>query len=70
MYTHLLGCDRLLGCLCQLFDRLRIMSQIVLAANENDGKSLAEMKDLGDPLEPRVSVALSCEHRAGMYTFS
>jgi hypothetical protein len=50
METNLLGGDRLLGCLCQLFDRLRIVSQIAFAADKDDRKTLAEMKDLGNPL--------------------
>lgn len=39
----------------QLLNRLLVEAQILLAANKDDGKALAEMKDLGDPLERAVS---------------
>lgn len=48
--THLFGGDGLLGCLRQLFDGLAIISQVVFASNQDNGKTLAEMQDLGDPL--------------------
>lgn len=39
----------------QLLNRLLVEAQILLAANEDDRKALAEVKDLGDPLEHTVS---------------
>jgi hypothetical protein len=48
--TNLLGGDGLLRGLCELFDGLRIVTKIALAANKNDGKTLAEVQDFGDPL--------------------
>ena len=54
--THLLGCDWLLGRLCQLLLRLGVVSQIVLATNEDDGKTLAEVKNLRDPLQIRCQI--------------
>jgi hypothetical protein len=50
MCTDLLWGHRLLGSLVQLFDRLLVKAQILLAADEDDGQALAEMQDLGDPL--------------------
>jgi hypothetical protein len=67
--THLFGGDRLLGCLCQFFDRLGIVSQIALAADEDDWETLAEVKDLRDPLSIVISPVKVCED-AGLYTFS
>jgi hypothetical protein len=34
----------------QLLDSLLVISQIFLAADEDDGEALAEMQDFGDPL--------------------
>jgi hypothetical protein len=34
----------------QLLNGLLIISQILLAADEDDGQALAEMQDFGDPL--------------------
>jgi hypothetical protein len=48
--TNLLGGNRLLGSLVQLLNRLLVESQILLAANEDDGQTLAEVQNLGDPL--------------------
>jgi hypothetical protein len=41
---------RLLAGLAQLLDRLLVVSQILLAADEDDGEALAEVKNLGNPL--------------------
>lgn len=49
--TNLLGGDRLLRGLVQLLNGLLVEAQILLAADENDGKALAEMQNLGDPLQ-------------------
>ena len=51
MSTYLFGGDGLLRGLVQLFDGLVIETQILLAANENDREALAEMKNLGNPLQ-------------------
>lgn len=49
--THLFRGDGLLAGLAQLLDCLVVVAQILLAANENDGKTLAKVKNLGDPLQ-------------------
>lgn len=46
----LLGRDRLLARLTKLLDGLRVVSEILLATNKNDRKTLAEVKNLGNPL--------------------
>jgi hypothetical protein len=43
---YLFGCDWLLRCLGQLFNGLLVVSKIVLATDENDGKTLAEVQNL------------------------
>jgi hypothetical protein len=48
--AYLLRSHRLLRSLVQLLNGLLIISQILLAADEDDGKALAEMQDFGDPL--------------------
>jgi len=42
--------DRLLRSLGQLLDGLLVIPQILLAANKDDGKTVAEVKNLGNPL--------------------
>lgn len=49
--TNLLGGDRLLGSLVQLLNGLLIEAQILLATDEDDGQALAEVQNLGDPLQ-------------------
>ena len=49
-YSYLLRGDRLLRGLVELFNGLLVVSQILLAADEDDGEARAEMEDLGDPL--------------------
>lgn len=57
--TYLLLSNGGLRGLVQLLDGLGVVSQILLAANKDDGKTLAEMKDLGDPLkQPCVSMRI------------
>jgi hypothetical protein len=46
----LLGRDRLLARLPQLLNSLLVVSEILLAANENDGQALAEVQNLRNPL--------------------
>lgn len=47
---YLLGGDGLLARLSQLLNRLLVVSEILLAANKDDGEALAEVKNLRDPL--------------------
>lgn len=47
---YLLGSDGLLRRLVQLLNSLLVVSQILLAADEDDGEARAEVQDLGDPL--------------------
>ena len=35
----------------QFLNRLGVVSEILLATNEDDGETLAEMQDFGDPLK-------------------
>lgn len=49
--TYLLGADGLLACLAELLNGLVVVTQILLATDEDDGKALAEMQDLRNPLE-------------------
>lgn len=57
-YNYLLRRDGLLASLSELLDGLLIVSQILLAADKDDRKTLAEMQDLGDPLQEHVSARL------------
>lgn len=53
LFTHifgLFGSDWLLRRLVQLFDGLLVVAKILLAADEDDGKALAEVQHLRDPL--------------------
>lgn len=49
MLTLLLA-DRLLGSLCKLRDSLGVISEILLAADKDDGEVGTEVKNFGDPL--------------------
>lgn len=49
--TYLLRGDRLLASLAKLFNGLGVIAQILFAANKNDRETLAEMKNLGNPLQ-------------------
>lgn len=44
-FTHLFSGDRLLACLVQLLLGLGVISEILLAANQDDGQALAEVED-------------------------
>jgi len=46
----LLGGDGLLAGLAELLNGLLVVSQILLAADEDDGQALAEVQNLRDPL--------------------
>lgn len=48
--TYLLRGDGLLAGLAELLNGLVVVSQILLATNQDDGKALAEVKNLRDPL--------------------
>jgi hypothetical protein len=48
--SYLLGGDRLLAGLLQLSNGLLVVSQILLAADKDNGQTLAEVKNLRDPL--------------------
>ena len=48
--SHLFGGDGLLARLSEFLNGLLVVAQILLATDEDDGKALAEVKDLGDPL--------------------
>lgn len=48
--AYLLGRDGLLARLSQLLNDLLVVSQVLLATDQDDGKALAEVKNLGDPL--------------------
>ena len=48
--SYLLRSHGLLRSLVQLLNCLLVISQILLAADEDDGQALAEMQDLRDPL--------------------
>lgn len=52
-YIYLLGGDGLLAGLSELLNDLLVVSQILLAANEDDGETLAEVQNLRDPLRLR-----------------
>lgn len=49
--TYLLRRDGFLTSLAKLLNGLWVISQILFAADKNDGKTLAEMENLGNPLK-------------------
>lgn len=56
--AYLFSGDGLLASLAQLLCDLGVESQVFLAANKDDGKALAEVKDFGNPLQgARTSTA-------------
>jgi len=50
MYSYLLGSNRLLASLVELFNGLLVITQILLTTDENDRKTTAEMEYFRDPL--------------------
>lgn len=56
--AYLFRGNGLLRCLVQLLNGLLIVSQILLAADEDDGQAGAEVQDLGNPLEKNDSVSV------------
>ena len=58
MATHLLRRDRTLVRLPQFVNDSRVPPQILLAANEDDGETGAEVHDLRDPLLKAFSALL------------
>ena len=57
-HAYLFRGDGLLRCLVQLLNGLLVVSQILLAADEDDGQAGAEVQDLGNPLEEKDSVSV------------
>jgi len=56
--AYLFRGDGLLRCLVQLLNGLLVVSQILLAADEDDGQAGAEVQDLGNPLKENDSVSV------------
>lgn len=56
--TYLFRRDGLLGGLGEFFNSLGVVAKIHLAANKDDGKALAEVKNLGNPLKIKLAVCL------------
>lgn len=56
--------------LVEFFDSAVVEAEILLAADEDDGQALAEMKDFGDPLCMIVSLMVSLSHKLWRQTFS
>lgn len=48
--TYLLGRNGLLAGLAKLLNGLVVVSKILLATNQDDRETLAEVQNLGDPL--------------------
>ena len=48
---YLLLVDRLLRCLCEFLDSLLVMTKILLASNKDHGEAVAEVNNLGNPLQ-------------------
>lgn len=44
----------------ELLDGLLVVAKILLASNENDWETLAEVKDLRDPLESVLALLRGC----------
>ena len=49
--SYLLGSDGLLACLVELFNGLLVVSQILLATNQDDWEAAAEVQNLRNPLQ-------------------
>ena len=58
--TYLLGGDGLLARLAELLNRLGIITEILLAADKDDGNIFAEMHHLRNPLCSESHVSLNC----------
>ena len=58
--------DGLLRRLGELLDGLLVVTQILLAANEDDGESVAEVKHLRDPLLARCCVSFTWQFKIGV----
>jgi hypothetical protein len=48
--SHLSLGDGLLRRLCELLNSLLVISQVLLATDQDNGETVAEVEDLGDPL--------------------
>ena len=49
--AYLFRGDRLLRSFVQLFNCLRVVTEILFASNQNNGQALAKMQDFRDPLK-------------------
>lgn len=58
--AYLLWSHWLLGSLVELLDGLLVVAKILLASNENDWETLAEVKDLRNPLERVLALLRGC----------
>lgn len=56
--THLLLGNRSLRSLVKFLDGLLVVSEILLTSDKDDGKTLTEMQDLGDPLIKTIHVSM------------
>jgi hypothetical protein len=57
-YAYLFRGDGLLRCLVQLLNGLLVVSQILLAADKDDGEAGAEVQNLRDPLKNHNAVSV------------
>ena len=58
MYPYLIFSNRGLVGLMELFDGFWVVTQILLASNEDNWETTAEMEDLRDPLFRHVSAVV------------
>jgi hypothetical protein len=68
--TRLLWGNGLLRGLVELLDRLLVVTQILLAANKDDGQALAEVQDFGNPLQKVSDKGARPNMRDSGHTFS
>jgi len=59
--TYLFWCNRLLRSLSQFFNRLWVVSKVILAANEDDWETLTEVQDFGNPLKQILDFVASSQ---------
>jgi len=65
--TYLFRRDRLLASFTELLNSLGVVAQILFAADQNDRETLAEMEDLGNPLQA-VHMLAASHHRLSSCT--
>lgn len=68
--TYLLGGDRSLTCLPKLLNDTRVTSEILLASNENDRQTSAEVHDFGNPLQVSHRMSNLQPRSSALHTFS